>query len=98
MTISILGLHCLNAVTDDYETAASIVEDVRRSSHGLVTTAEVTTALEEMLGEGLVEAFRFDPASQRFVASVEPRGDGDDVWYRVSQAGRAELNANWVDD
>jgi len=32
MTISILGLHCLNAVTDDYETAASIVEHVRRLS------------------------------------------------------------------
>ncbi len=46
MTISILGLHCLNAVTDDYETAASIVEHVRRPSHGLVPTAEVTAALD----------------------------------------------------
>lgn len=32
MTVSILDLHCLNAVSDDYETVASIMGDVRRSA------------------------------------------------------------------
>ncbi len=51
MTISMLGLHCLNAVVDDYESAASILNDVRAASHRDITPGEVMATINEMLAE-----------------------------------------------
>lgn len=56
MTVSILDLHCLNAVTDDHENLPSILEEVRRTTHGNVSRQEVVASLEEMAADGLVAA------------------------------------------
>ncbi len=61
MTVSILDLHCLNAVTDDHESLASILEEVRRTSHGNVSRQEVVASLEEMTAAGLVAAYALEP-------------------------------------
>ena len=53
MTVSILDLHCLNAVCDDHETVESITAEVRRSSHGNVHD-EAGECLAEIAAAGLV--------------------------------------------
>jgi len=45
MKVSLLDLHCLNAVADDLETVTSVLDDVRRSSHARVDAADVATCL-----------------------------------------------------
>jgi len=97
MTVSILDLHCLNAVTDDHESLPAILDEVRRTSHGNVSRQDVVASLEEMAAGGLVAAYAFDPDGSRFVA-VEPSAqDASSLWFRITPAGLAELEANWVD-
>lgn len=94
MTVSILDLHCLSAVMDDHEGVASILEEVRPTSHGNVCLSEVLAALEEMAAAGLLAASSFDPGDSRFVP-VDPTGkDVASLWFRITLAGLQELEAN----
>ena len=70
MTVSILDLHCLSAVTDDQEGVASMLEEVRRTSHGNACWSEVVAALDEMAAAGLLAASSFEPGGSRFVPAV----------------------------
>ena len=97
MTVSILDLHCLNAVCDDYESLDSICEEVRRSSHGNVNLEEVADALRELAREDLIDAFEFDPRSNRYIAVHDCGGAVSGKWFLISAKGRTELDANWVD-
>ena len=97
MTVSILDLHCLNAVTDDHENLPAILEEVRRTSHGNVSRPEVVASLEEMAAGGLVAAFAIDPDRSRFIAVDPSAQDASRLWFRITPAGLAELEANWVD-
>jgi hypothetical protein len=97
MTVSILDLHCLNAVTDDYENVASILEEVRRTSHGNVSMSEVVAALEEMACAGLLAPYSLEPHGQGFVPADQTGKDLSSLWFRITPAGLAELEANWVD-
>lgn len=96
MTISILDLHCLNAVTDDYENVASILEEMRRASHGNVSAREVVAALEEMAGTGLLTAYSLGPHGEGFIAADPAGQDFSNLWFKISPAGLAKLKANWV--
>ncbi len=97
MTVSILDLHCLNAVTDDYEDVASIIDEVRRTSHGNVSRGEVVAALVEMHAEGLVAAYGFEPQGSRFVIADSVGELADEMWFRIAPVGQRELEVNWVD-
>lgn len=81
MTVSILNLHCLNAVCDDYESLPAILEEVRRSSHGNVSLEEITDSMTELVRDGLV---------------VE-KNVSQGTWFLITSKGRSELDANWVD-
>ncbi len=83
MKVSILNLHCLNALSDDREDVSSIVADVRRSTHSDVTIQEITCCLNDLVAEDM--ASRTTDA-----AGVE--------WYELTPRGRRELDAHWVDD
>ena len=96
MTVSILGLHCLNAVTDDYENLGSILDEVRRTSHGNVTADEVAAAVAEMVADGLVAVYRFEPRDQAFVPAAPGAAVSESFWFRITPTGRRELDANWV--
>ncbi len=101
MTVSILDLHCLNAVCDDYETVESITAEVRRSSHGNVRDDEVAECLAEMLAAGLVNVFRFDAGSGRYEPlplGMPTRDALQKSWFLIAPKGRQELDANWVED
>lgn len=97
MTISILGLHCLNAVSDDYEPAASILEDVRAASHCDITPSEVMATINKMLAEGLIAAFTRDPKTAAFILADATTDRSSTILYRITTAGRKELAANGVD-
>lgn len=101
MTVSILDLHCLNAVCDDYENIESITAEVRRSSHGNVTADEVAECLAEMATARLIEVFRFDSGSGRYEPLSPAPLTADDhqtSWFLISAKGRRELEANWAED
>jgi hypothetical protein len=101
MTVSILDLHCLNAVCDDYENIESITAEVRRSSHGNVSAHEVAECLAEMAAARLVTVFRFDARSGRYEPLSPATLTADAVqtsWFLISPIGQRELDANWVED
>jgi hypothetical protein len=101
MTVSILDLHCLNAVCDDYENVESITAEVRRSSHGNVSDAEIAECLSELAAAGLVHVFRFDPHSGRYEPVPFPKVAAEGLrqfWFLITPKGHEELDANWVED
>jgi len=98
MRVSILDLHCLNAIADDYETIASIVDDVRRTSHGNVNTDDVATCMTDLVRQGLVDAYRLDPATSTYVRIVALPDRLDAVWFRLNDRGRQQRDASWVDE
>jgi hypothetical protein len=98
MKVSLLDLHCLNAVADDLETVTSVLDDVRRSSHGRVDAADVAACLAELVRDGMAEACVFDPAAAAYVPAASLAQDCDRLWFRITDRGRRHLDANWVDD
>ena len=98
MRVSILNLHCLNAIADDYESVASILEDVRRSSHGNVDAAEITACLVELVRDRMADAFRFDPGTGRHERIAALPDEHTGLWFRITDLGRRQLDADWVDD
>jgi len=83
MKVSLLNLHCLNALTDDCEDISAIVVDVRHSTHGDVTASDVAICLNELTAEGMV------------ARSADAAGN---EWFALTTEGRRELEANWVDE
>lgn len=98
MRISILNLHCLNAIADDYETVASILEDVRRSSHGNVDATEISACLAELMRDGMADACRFDAATSQYQRIPSMPEDITGLWFRITDLGRRQLDNDWVDD
>ncbi|MFM7033681.1 MAG: hypothetical protein ACKOYJ_00595 [Planctomycetia bacterium] len=83
MKVSLLTLHCLNAMADDRENVAAIVADVRASAHGDVSAADISACMNELLAEGVVSR------------STDQSGTD---WFQLTPKGRQELEANWVDE
>lgn len=101
MTVSIMDLHCLNAVCDDYENVESITAEVRRSSHGNVGDTEVADCLSELAAAGLVNVFHFNACSGRYEPVSFTKVVTDDLrraWFLITSKGQEELDANWVED
>jgi hypothetical protein len=98
MKVSILNLHCLNAVADDFESLDSITADVRRATHGNVSHNEVATCLGELAHDGWVNVFTFDPGEQRYLALPEVPAALADKWFGITDRGREELRTNWVEE
>lgn len=98
MRLSILDLHCLNAMADDHETVASIAEDVRRSTHGKLDEADITACVAELLRDGLADAFRVNDASGEYVRTSSVPDHADRLWFHITDRGRRQLDENWVEE
>lgn len=83
MKVSLLNLHCLNALCDDRETVSSILSDVRHSTHGDISIDEISGCLEELTAEGMVSRAADEAGTE---------------WFELTAKGRQELDAQWVDD
>ena len=101
MTVSIMDLHCLNAVCDDYENVESITAEVRRSSHGNVGDTEVAECLSELAAAGLLNVFHFNACSGLYEHVLSTKVVPHDLrraWFLITPKGQEELDANWVED
>jgi hypothetical protein len=98
MKVSILDLHCLNAVVDDYETIASIVDDVRRSSHGNIDAGDIATCIADLVREGMVDVYRFESKKGTYARMACMPDHLDAAWFRITEGGRKQLDDHWVDD
>ncbi len=98
MKVSLLDLHCLNAIADDYETIGAIVQDVRRSTHGNVDEADITACVAELMRDGMADAYRFDESTGEYarVPAVSDHVDG--LWFHITDRGRHQLDENWVEE
>lgn len=83
MRVSILNLHCLNALSDDREDLSSIVSDVRRSTHSDVTIHEVASCLNDLVADNMA-------VQSTDAAGVE--------WFELTAKGRQELDSSWVEE
>jgi hypothetical protein len=98
MKVSILDLHCLNAIADDYERTVSIIDDVRRSSHGNVEATDVAVCLAELVRDGFAGAYRFDGTTGRYEPVMTMPPQDDSLWFRITDSGRRQLDEHWVED
>jgi hypothetical protein len=92
VTVSMLSLHCLNAVCDDYEDLSSVLEDVRRSSHGNVSFEEIADSVSELVRDGLVESFEFDVSTGRYVRGSVKKTSPKEPGFSL----RRKVAANWT--
>jgi hypothetical protein len=97
MKFTILDLYCLNAICDDYENVASVTADVRRSAHGNVSDNEIKNCLIRLKKNGWASAYEFDSTRSLFNRVDYITTDCSDVWFFITDAGRKELDKNWVD-
>ena len=97
MTITLLALHCLNALCDDYENLDALTAEVRRATHGVVSKSEMAECLQHLVACGWVNAFRFDGAQSKYIpiATLEELSEN---WFLISENGREKLDQNWIDD
>ena len=98
MRVSSLDLHCLTAMADDYETVASIAEDVRRSSHDNLDEADFAACVAELLRDGLADAFRLTDATGEYVRTSMVPDHADGLWFHITDRGRCQLDENWVEE
>jgi hypothetical protein len=98
MKVSILDLHCLNAVCDDFETLPDIAADVRKSSHGNVSDQDVAACLIDLARDGFVALYAYDPTSGSYVPRSAAPPDLAGTWIAATAAGRRELDTHWVED
>ncbi len=97
MTVTLLDLHCLNSLCDDYENVASVQADVRRATHGNITEEEVKEGLIRLHKEGLVEVYDYDPLQAMHLPSEIAGNDWEAKWFFITATGRKELDQNWVE-
>ncbi|MFM8435851.1 MAG: hypothetical protein ACKOBP_11025 [Planctomycetia bacterium] len=83
MKVSLLNLHCLNALCDDRENISSILSDVRHSTHGDISMHDISGCMEELAAEGLVSRTADAAGTQ---------------WFQLTAKGRQELDVNWVEE
>lgn len=98
MNVSILALHCLNALCDDYENVSSIKDEVHRSTHRKVSEYDIGLCLIDLTKRGLIEVFAFHPSQSRYIRVDEWLGNWKDKWFAITDKGRAELDLKWFED
>lgn len=96
MTLTLLDLHCLNAMCDDYENITSVMTSVRRDTHGNVNQMEIRECLVKLKSNGWATAYEFNPLSGKFVEANDLSGDWSSLWFLIADQGRKKLDENWV--
>jgi len=97
MTLTLLDLHCLNALCDDYENVVSVTADVRRSTHGNVSENEIRKCLAELKSKGWVSVYEFDSTRSSYNRVECLTEDWSNIWFFINDDGRKKLHQNWVD-
>lgn len=72
----------LHLSSDDFESPATIVEQVAHELRREVTVGEVLDAYRRLVGKGLVTAYRFDDVASMSKADLSPElRAGDKLWF-----------------
>lgn len=95
--LTTLEIHCLNALTDDYENAKSIKADIDRVLNQAVNAKELEDCVAQLVGKGLAVAYDFDPIRSKYAVADLRRSNISEQWFGLTDRGREELNRNWVD-
>ena len=97
MKIDVLDLHCLNSACDDYESVATVIEDIRRETHFKVNEGGLIASIQKLHSLGFLEVFDYDVKKTAFVPAI-PQGNVLKQWFFISDEGRRVLDEYWVDD
>jgi hypothetical protein len=93
-----LELHCLNAVTDDFENIESIERQVKRDINQEVARQDITTVIEGLCRRGLITAHRYDIGRRQFIAEhFSFHNNVEDFWFYINPEGRAVLESEWTE-
>lgn len=95
--MTLLAMHCLNALCDDYENVASIIPDVRRATHFAVLEEDIEESIRQLVSDGLATVFAFDAEASKYVPT-DINAELSKNWFFITDKGRTELDRHWVDD
>lgn len=96
MILSRIEILCLNEICDDYENVEIISKGVSESFHSPVEKSEVIGCLKRLVREKLMNVFEYDQVTKRLKEVVlSENADIRDMWFKISEQGRHELDLNW---
>jgi hypothetical protein len=88
--------YVINVVANDYENLALIVDEVSAwasKEQVAVTRVAILHALHALIGEGLVDSYRFSQSSGQYEPADLASSNLDELWFYVSKRGKARLSA-----
>jgi hypothetical protein len=89
MNLSAIEDEVLGSCADDYEAPHTIAADIARDIGRSVSEAEVRAAFIALTESGLVQAYLFDRADNRYKAiSVTEASLNGDAWFFITPEGR----------
>jgi len=90
MSATALETEVLSRVAEDYEAPHTIAGDIARDLERSISEAEVLTALLSLARSGLVQAYVYEPSSQRYRAiSASEASAAQDPWFKAKRASYA---------
>ncbi|MGA7461116.1 MAG: hypothetical protein WBW69_12880 [Candidatus Korobacteraceae bacterium] len=78
----------LNAIADDYESVATILETVRKFDEPEATAHDISQALEELVREGLAQTYELSPSPPHSKLVDFDVNRADELWFYVTSEGK----------
>jgi hypothetical protein len=96
MSASTLHTEVLSRVGEDYEAPHTIADDIARNLKRPVSEEELLAALLALAREGLVQAYVYEPKSQRYRAiSASKAATVKDPWFMAKRTWACRLTADF---
>ena len=91
-----VALAALDATVNDYESAASVRDELSAFLGESLSEAQLFSVLRSLESLGLVAAFRAAPDNQALVSAPSSASDSPpDVWFLATPEGRHLLDREW---
>lgn len=96
-TLTSLQSYVINVVANDYENYELIKKEVLNwaaKDHAPATPNAVRDALSAVVRDGLVDCYRFSPASGNYERAEFSASKLDELWFRITSKGKPHLSSS----
>lgn len=91
-----VSLAALDAIANDYESAASVCDELSAFLGEALSEAKLFSVLRSLEAQGLVQAYRATPDNQTFAPTPSSSSDpSSSVWFNATSEGRRLLEREW---